>query len=200
MRDLRGLNPVCRRLARGAHKFAQRGDIGAISADSSRVYRQAQAFGGFHVDPRIVEFGQAKPNGWKHSLRAARIHRAWRTAPLPGTCLRLRRTGANRSYPTSLAPASSGTQDALTCISDAPTTLVVASRRPLRFIGDYNGPQSGIRHILSGVQHRLGMFQAALRKRNYRIGGSTCPDGHAADFERQRLATARFMQNNVQRL
>ena len=71
-------------LARGAHEFAQRRDIGSVCANPCRIYRQPEAFGGLHVDACVVEFRQAKPNCWKHSLGPARINGSRRAAPLPG--------------------------------------------------------------------------------------------------------------------
>ena len=42
-------------LARGPHKFAQRGNVGPVSPDASHVHGQPKAFGSFHIDARVVE-------------------------------------------------------------------------------------------------------------------------------------------------
>ena len=76
--------PWLARLARGAHKFAQRGDIWAVSPDPCGIDRQSKAFGCFHIDARVIEFREAKPNGWKNALNTAWVHGSGRPAALPG--------------------------------------------------------------------------------------------------------------------
>ena len=71
-------------LSRGAHKFAQRGDVGPVSSDACSIHREPEPFGSFYIDSGVIEFGEAKPNGWKHALGSTRVDRAWRTVPLPG--------------------------------------------------------------------------------------------------------------------
>ena len=56
------------RLARRADELAQSRDIGSVGADAGRVYGQSQALSGLNVNAGVVEFRQAKPNGWKHPL------------------------------------------------------------------------------------------------------------------------------------
>src|ERR1700676_3828701 len=56
------------RLAGRANKFTKSGNIGTVSFDAG-----------------VIELGQAKPNGWKHALDSARVHRARRSVTLPRT-------------------------------------------------------------------------------------------------------------------
>ena len=76
--------PGSARLARGAHKFTQCGDIGAVSPDPCGIDGQSKAFGGFHIDARVIEFREAKPNGRKNALNTAWVHGSRRPATLPG--------------------------------------------------------------------------------------------------------------------
>ena len=73
------------RWARGADEFAQGGDIWPVCPDACRIDRQTKALGAFHVDARIIEFREAKPDRWKNALSPTRINRSRRTATLPGT-------------------------------------------------------------------------------------------------------------------
>ena len=73
------------RLAGRANKFTKSGNIGTVSSDAGRIDRQTQALGSFYIDAGVIELGQAKPNGWKHALDSARVHRARRSVTLPRT-------------------------------------------------------------------------------------------------------------------
>src|SRR5258706_4894185 len=71
------------RLAGRADELAQSGDIRSVGSDAGGVNRQAQALGGFYIYAGVIEFRQAKPNCWKHTLDAAGVDRARRPVSLP---------------------------------------------------------------------------------------------------------------------
>src|ERR1700680_1443613 len=72
-------------LARGAHEITQDRNIGAVSADASRVHGQAQAFGLIQIDPRVIQFRQAKALRRQHTIQPSGIHGPRGAMTLPRT-------------------------------------------------------------------------------------------------------------------
>jgi hypothetical protein len=158
-------------LSRRTDKFSQGRNIWAVGADSRRVNGQTQLFSRFHVDSRVVEFGEAKPNGWKHALRAAWVNRSRRAAPLPGLVC-----DCEELVPIVLIPHRSLPRLGDPGRSD-PHSIRCANYPCGRFpwpvskvSENCNGLYSDIRHSPGNVQNRLRIVSSALRKRNYHVG------------------------------
>ena len=73
------------RAAGGADEVAEDGDVGAVDADAAGVDRQAELFGLFEIDTRVVQFGKAETLRGQNAIEACRIHRTGRTMPFPRT-------------------------------------------------------------------------------------------------------------------
>ena len=72
------------RLAGRAHKIAQHGDVGGVSANPARVHRESEALGEIEIDSGIVEFRKTKPSGWSDAIHAGRIDGPRWPVALPG--------------------------------------------------------------------------------------------------------------------
>ena len=148
------------RLAGRANKFTKSGNIGTVSSDAGRIDRQTQALGSFYIDAGVIELGQAKPNGWKHALDSARVHRARRSVTLPRTIC-----NCEELVPIVFVPHFS-----LLRPRDSRRSRHEMHQTPLWSLPDaHKGQTSGIRHKRSRVQHRLTFVTGALRKSNYRL-------------------------------
>jgi hypothetical protein len=168
--DQDGVNlPRFSGLTRGAHEFAERRDVWSVSTNPCSVHRQSQAFGSFHINTRIIEFREAKPNGWKHSLGSTRVDRTRWPVSLPRPVC-----DCEELVPIVLVPHRSLPRlRALGRYRHKMRQLPLWSLpgvRPAQKRGTHRGQAFGIRPIQYAVQHRLGNVSVALRKRNYRVG------------------------------
>src|SRR5438445_9502541 len=73
------------RAAGGADEVAEDGDVGAVDADAAGIDREAELFGLFEIDARVVQFGKAETLRGQNAIEACRIHRTGRTMPFRRT-------------------------------------------------------------------------------------------------------------------
>jgi hypothetical protein len=148
------------RLARRSNEFAQSRNIGSVGPDAGRIDRQTQALGSLDIDSGIVEFGQAKPNRWKHTLFAARVHWTRRTMALPRAVRDREELVPIVLVPHQSLPRPRDSGRSKHSMRQIPTWSLPVARR---------GQTSGIRHNFHEVHHRLGNVSPTLRKSNYQV-------------------------------
>ena len=73
------------RAAGGADEVAEDGDVGAVDTDAAGIDRQAELFGLFEIDTRVVQFGKAETLRGQNAIEARRIDGTGRTMPFPRT-------------------------------------------------------------------------------------------------------------------
>jgi hypothetical protein len=71
------------RLARGADKVTQHGNVGAVGSDPAGIHGQTEALGEIEIHAGVVQFGQAESLRRQYTIRTRRVYRPWRPVPLP---------------------------------------------------------------------------------------------------------------------
>ena len=74
-----------KRAAGGADEVAEDGDVGAVNANAAGIDREAELFGLFEIDTRVVEFREAETLRGQNAIEARRIDGTGRTMPFPRT-------------------------------------------------------------------------------------------------------------------
>ena len=83
--ESRTLGAELQRLAGGADKFAEDGDVGAVHTDAAGVDGQTQGFGEIEINSSVIQFRKAIALCRCHTIEARGINGARRTMTAPGT-------------------------------------------------------------------------------------------------------------------